>query len=30
LKQQMSKVDVKWTAPDEGSKRRIDGLFGAK
>ncbi len=30
LKQQLPKVDVKWTAPNEAGKKRIDGLFGTK
>jgi hypothetical protein len=27
LKQQLPKTDIKWTAPNEGSKKRIDALF---
>ncbi len=27
LKQQLGKADVNWTAPNEGSKKRIDALF---
>jgi len=30
LRQQLPKTDVKWTAPNEGAKRRIDGLFGGQ
>lgn len=29
LKQQLPKTDIKWTPPSEGSKKRIDGIFGS-
>jgi len=29
LKQQLTGVDIKYTAPDANAKKRIDGLFGA-
>jgi hypothetical protein len=30
LRQQLPQTDVKWTAPDDAGKRRIDALFGAR
>lgn len=30
LRQQLPKVDVKWTAPNEAAKKRIGSLFGAQ
>lgn len=30
LRQQLPKTDIKWTAPNEAAKKRIDGLFGAQ
>lgn len=30
LKQQLPQTDVKWTAPNESAKKRIDALFGAR
>ncbi len=29
LRQQLPKVDVKWTAPNDAAKKRIESLFGA-
>ncbi len=30
LKQQLPQTDVKWTAPNDAAKKRIDALFGAR
>lgn len=30
LRQQLPKTEIKWTAPNDAAKKRIDGLFGAR
>ncbi|EDY21147.1 hypothetical protein CfE428DRAFT_1440 [Chthoniobacter flavus Ellin428] len=30
LRQELPKADIKWTAPNEAARKRIDGLFGAR
>jgi hypothetical protein len=30
LRQQLPKTDIKWTAPSDAARKRIDGLFGAQ